>query len=194
MRGRLFVALDLDERSRDFVASAIDRLKAAGVDARFGSRDKWHVTVAFLGPVEEAARPDVMRLIKTAAARCRPFDLVLDAVGAFPNRRRPRVVWVGSVAAQPAYGECAADVRDTFAGAGFRFENDAVPHVTVCRLKNGATALPLVTLNGSATQRIDHLALYESIPAGPSTTYVRLERAPFGTTAASRAPSIGEPA
>lgn len=180
MRGRLFVALDLDEPARDLVASAIERVKAAGLVARFTPREKWHVTVAFLGPVAEDARPSLVRLVQDAADRCSPFALALDMIDAFPNRRRPRVVWVGSSRALPGYDACAQAVRTALAGAGFSFDDDAVPHVTVCRLKRSATALPQVTLNGAVMVHVDHLTLYESISAGPSTKYVPLEIAPLG--------------
>ena len=181
MSGRLFVAIDLDDAARDYVAGAIDRLRAAGLETRFTPKDKWHATLAFLGPVADDARTRVLSAVHDAAERCHPFELVLDAVGAFPERRRPRVVWVGSSTAQPAFAACASEVRDALSAAGFAFEGDAVPHVTVCRLKRSATPLPEVTLKGSAAVRVDHVTLYESLPSGGSTKYVPLDTALFTT-------------
>lgn len=180
-RGRLFVAIDLDDAAREYVAAAIDALRANGVDARFTPREKWHATLAFLGPVERDRRPDVVAALQTAAACCRPFDLVLNTVGAFPDRRRPRVVWVGGSAAQPAFAVCANAVREALGAAGFAFENDAVPHVTVCRLKHSATPLPAVSLKGQAVVSVHRMVLYESIPAGGGTKYVPVDIAVFGT-------------
>ena len=172
MSGRLFVAIDLDERARDYVAAAIQRLEHAGLDARFTPREKWHATVAFLGPAAPEKRATIGERLQAAASRCAPFDLRLDAVGAFPNPRRPRVVWVGSSSPQQTYAACAEQVRAALSELGFAFDDEAVPHITVCRLKRSETPLPAVTLDGAAVLRVDHLTLYDSVSAGPSTRYV----------------------
>ena len=177
---RLFVAVDLDEPARDLVAEAIELLRAAGVDARFSARDKWHATLAFLGPIAPERRPAVYEAVDAAAAASEPFELTLDAVGAFPSPNRPRVVWVGSSKSQPEFAACTAAVRTRLAALDLQFEGDAVPHVTVCRIKRPATALPPVALNRSARVRVDALTVYESVPAGRTTAYHVLRRASLG--------------
>jgi len=71
-------------------------------------------------------------------------------------------------------------VRAALGSAGFRFDDDAVPHVTVCRIKRPATALPVVTLNRSVSVRVESLTLYESVSAGPTTAYNVIRRATLG--------------
>ncbi len=180
MSARLFVAVDIDEPAREFIAAAIELLKAAGVDERFTNREKWHATLAFLGPVAQPRYEAVIDAVETAVAACAPFDLVLDAVGAFPSPNRPRVVWIGASAPQPLFAACAGAVRGALGAAGFRFDDEAVPHVTVCRIKRPATALPAITLNRSVSVRVDSLTLYESVAAGPTTAYNVIRRAVLG--------------
>lgn len=180
MSARQFVAVDLDEPARDFIAEAIERLKEAGVDERFTARERWHATLAFLGPVAQLRSQPVIDAVDSAAAGCVPFDLVFDAIGAFPSRNHPRVVWVGAMAPQPGFSACAATVRAALGIAGFRFDDEAVPHVTVCRIKRPATALPVVTLNRSVSVRVDSLTLYESVAAGATTAYNVIRRAELG--------------
>ena len=170
MGGRLFVAVDLDEQARDLIDEAIARLRAAGLDERFTSREKWHATLAFLGPVDQPKRGAVSDAVAAAAKSCEKFDLTLDAVGAFPNAKRPKVVWVGSSSPQTGFARCAEAVRKHLSGLGFDFEFDAVPHVTVCRLKHGGP-LPDVGALNPRTVHVDSLTLYESTPQGPSTRY-----------------------
>jgi 2'-5' RNA ligase len=177
---RLFVAVDIDEPAREFIASAIEQLKAAGIDERFTTRERWHATLAFLGPVAQPRYDAVIEAVEAAAAACAPFDLVLDGVGAFPNQNRPRVVWVGSSGPQPLFVACAGSVRRALGTAGFRFDDEAVPHVTVCRIKRPATALPPTTLNRSVSVRVDALSLYESVAAGQTTAYNVIRRAALG--------------
>lgn len=178
MSGRLFVAVDLDEPARDVIASAIERLRAAGLDERFTSRERWHATLAFLGPVDEGRRESVRAAVAAAAQSCEKFELTLDVVGAFPDARKPKVVWVGSSAPQTGFARCAEAVRSQLAALGFDFEFDAVPHVTVCRLKRGGPLPDIGRLNPHAV-RIDSLTLYESTPQGPSTRYAVLGEMPL---------------
>lgn len=169
---RLFIAIDLDERARDVVAGAIERLTLAGLHARFIPRENWHVTVAFLGATPPSRIDDVALSLTSAAAACAPFDITLDCIGAFPTRSRPRIVWVGSSIPQPAFAACATTVRTALAAIGFTFEVDAIPHVTVCRLKDRGARLPDVRIERTAVVHVRGLTLYESVPAGPTTRYV----------------------
>jgi RNA 2',3'-cyclic 3'-phosphodiesterase len=59
--------------------------------------EQMHLTVRFLGdtPVERLA--DIQAAMDATAGQYEPFDVGLDAVGCFPNCKRPRVVWVGLV-------------------------------------------------------------------------------------------------
>ena len=172
------MAVDLDEPTRDLIAAAIERLRSAGLDERFTSREKWHATLAFLGPVEQARRESVRTAVAEAARSCDAFDLTLDVVGAFPDARRPKVVWVGSSSPQTGFAKSAEAVRSQLAGLGFDFEFDAVPHVTVCRLRRGGPLPDIGPLNPTSVH-IDSLTLYESTQEGPSTRYAVLGEMPL---------------
>lgn len=173
---RLFVAVDLDEPARDVIADGIERLCVAGLNVRFQPREKWHLTLAFLGATAQAQYAGVLDALRAAAAQCAPFTLTLDTLGAFPNTTRPRVVWIGGSTSQPPYAACARAVRTALAGLGFEFKDDAVPHVTLCRLKNASQPLPPVTISAPTTVAIDHLTLYQSLPDGRTTRYAVREK------------------
>lgn len=173
------MAVELDDPMRDLIDEAIARLKAAGLDERFTSREKWHATLAFLGPVEQARRGAVTDAITEAAEACQPFDLTLDVVGAFPNTKRPQVVWVGSSSPQAGFASCAEAVRAKLSSLGFDFEFEAVPHITVCRIKRGGPLPDIGALNPHHIH-VDSLTLYESTPQGQSTRYAVLGEMPLG--------------
>ena len=172
------MAVDLDEPTRDLIDEAIARLRAAGLDERYTSREKWHATLAFLGPVDQARHAAVSGAIAAAAQSCDAFDLTLDTIGAFPDTRRPKVVWVGSSTPQTGFATCAEAVRAQLSGLGFDFEFDAVPHVTVCRLKRGGPLPDIGRLNPRSVH-VDSLTLYESTPEGPATRYAVLGEMPL---------------
>jgi 2'-5' RNA ligase len=178
---RLFVAADLDDPAREFIAEAIELLRAAGVEARFQPREKWHATLAFLGDTDERRLGDVAVALRSACAGCAPFCLNFDAVGAFPDASRPVVVWVGSSRPQPGYALCSSSVRAACERLEYRFKEEAVPHVTVCRLKRWKGALPSIVLSEPATLPVAELTLYESVVDGPTTRYAIRERLPLGS-------------
>ena len=172
MSGRLFVAVELTDAVRDFVATAIARLGAAGVDARFSAREKWHATLAFLGPLPPERYATACDAVRAAAAGSTAFDIAFDVVGAFPSPKHPRVVWVGASTEQAGFASCADAVRGALEKLGFTFEEEAVPHVTVCRIKHPSKALPSVALPPAVSMHVGEVVLYESVSSGPSTRYV----------------------
>jgi 2'-5' RNA ligase len=175
----LFVAIDVNDAVRMLALSAADALRQAGIPGRFEPVEKLHVTVAFLGNVADQTLDDVVRTFRESSA-LRPFALTFDRLGAYPNLRRPHVIWIGSTQTYPAFTECARRVRASFESLGFRFEREAQPHVTICRPK-GARNLELPDLVGIARLRVEGLVLYRSLPAGPTTRYEAIDRTLFPT-------------
>ncbi len=178
MKLRLFVAIELNEAVRALAARAVEALAESGVVGRFELPEKLHVTVAFLGGLPESQLQDVVQALRDAAAACHRFLLEFDALGAFPNERRPRVLWVGTKRSSGEFTACARRVREAYANLGFTFEHDAQPHVTICRPKF-VPSRTLPTLSGSASLPVESLTLLRSLPAGPTTRYEALERTRF---------------
>lgn len=183
---RLFVAIDLDDAARDLAAAAVAALETAGLNARFEPREKLHATVAFLGSVTPERYGEIAGALGEAAARSAPFAVTLDAVGAFPNERRPRVVWLGARRASPGYAACADAVREAYAKLGWTFQEEPVPHVTLCRLKQGSHPLPHVVLPRTTTVHVDALTLYESVPEGRRTCYLVRKQVRLGSAPQAR--------
>jgi RNA 2',3'-cyclic 3'-phosphodiesterase len=169
---RLFAGIELDQTTRDGCVHVQDRLRAANFDARYEPAEKLHVTLAFLGRVDEPQLGEVEAILHDVAAIHAPFDLTLDRLGAFPHERRPRVIWIGSRAQGAPFRTLAAALRERYAAIGFRFDDDAVAHVTIARVKGGsARSLPLLDV-AAMPLRIAALALFESLPDKQTTRYV----------------------
>ena len=159
---RLFVAADLDTVSREACARVAERLREQGWPGRWVAPENYHLTVAFLGSVDPARLPDVLTAVGDAAPQLAPFDVPLDTVGAFPNARRPRVVWVGPQIAVPAFGTLCGVVRSELAALGFTFEPHTDAHVTLARAAGPTVALPAVDPPRIPPLPIVELTIYES--------------------------------
>ncbi len=158
---RLFAGIDLGATARTACAEVARRLSGTGFDAKYVPPENFHVTLAFLGNVAAGRCEEVSAALAAAVRRLAPFSLALDRLGAFPHERRPRVVYVGAREQGEPFRSLAAQTRAALAALGFEFENDAVAHVTIARVKGSVRPLPLVEV-APIELRVESLALFES--------------------------------
>ena len=160
---RLFVGVDLQREARARCAAVAEEVRTTGFDARYERPEKLHLTLAFLGFVEPSRVEAIATALDAAAAASEPFAVVLDKLGAFPNERRPRVVYVGARDQGASFRKLASAVRDRYREMGFAFNDDAVAHVTIARVKASHRPLPLVEFTPIPLD-VRELALFESHP------------------------------
>lgn len=156
---RLFFALwpgvDVRERLAAWQAAHLSG------DWRGQHRDDLHMTLHFLGPVEQSRIAALTEL----GERCRtgPFELVLDHIGHWP---RPQVLWAGPSAAPDRLLLLHETLGAGLERLGFEREVRAYrPHITLARKVRG---LPPPLDLPSLTWQVDCLTLVESggPPAG----------------------------
>jgi RNA 2',3'-cyclic 3'-phosphodiesterase len=169
---RLFAGIELDVATRNACIAVQDRLRAAGFDARYEAAEKLHITLAFLGRVDDGRLDDVTGALDEVASRHAAFELTLDKVGAFPHEQRPRVIYVGSHAQGAPFRALASELREHYRSLGFNFEDDVVAHVTIARVKGRASRpVPMLDVAPQGLH-IGRLALFESLPEKQTTRYV----------------------
>lgn len=131
MAFRAFVAVPVPPE--EALAVLCDELAASPADLKVVDPRKLHLTLSFLGDVPDEAAPRLAAALDAATAGLPAFAVQLHGVGAFPDARRPRVVWVGA-RPEPRMGVLAERVRAALAGAGF--PGDGKPfklHLTLAR-------------------------------------------------------------
>lgn len=175
-RPKLFTGISLDAKTRAACAQIADRFERSGMRARFEPPDKLHITVAFLGWVPPEQVELIEEALRETAARVPPFSITLDKVGAFPNERNPHVVWLGSRAKHPEFETLAAKLRLAYEQLGFEFRKEAVAHVTIARIKENKTHLPIIDVT-PMNMKVSRIILFESLPAGRTTRYEVLAEA-----------------
>ena len=144
---RLFVAITPPEMALDELETAVTPLRAAWPDLRWSAQQSWHVTLAFLGEVDEAALDRLSERLERAASRHAGLDLSAVGAGAFPTAPRARVLWTGVRGDPAALREMAASVAAGARRAGApppaerrRFR----PHITLARCREPADLRPLI--------------------------------------------------
>jgi 2'-5' RNA ligase len=178
-RRRLFIAADLDEITRAACASAAQRLRIGGWTGRWVDPANYHVTVAFLGSVDEDFVDEVVAALSAVAPQLTALDVPIDAIGGFPSARRARVAWAGASAPVAAFGTLCRRVRNALAALELPFDQHADPHVTLARAVGLPAELPRVDPPVTAPLRITGLTLYESIAGEGGPRYHALEWLPL---------------
>ncbi len=129
---RLFVALDLGESVRAAILAFCEKLRRALPAARWVRPEGIHVTLKFIGEVEEdrvAPIQSALEKIHSAA----PVEMIFRGTGFFPNERRPRVFWVG-IDASPKLPQIASEIEARLEPFGIARETrEFRPHLTLAR-------------------------------------------------------------
>ncbi len=143
---RLFIAINLPPEERDRLQRAAGVLRSARLPVRWVGTDALHLTLKFLGEVPDARLPSIEQALLRAAVGFPHFDLELRGLGAFPDLRSPRVVWVG-VHAPEEMAQLAGALEDAMAELGFPREQRAFsPHLTLGRAERDARSGDFRTL------------------------------------------------
>ncbi len=188
---RLFLAINLPPAERDRLQRAAGALRAARLPVRWVNADALHLTLKFLGEVPEERAGAVAQAADAVARSYAPFHLELRGLGAFPNVRNPRVVWVG-VHAPPELGRMAEDLEAAMAALGFpREARPFSPHLTLGRAERDARAGDFRRL-GELAAKFDYatsleagsIDLMRSHLSPRGARYERLHAAPLGGGAA----------
>jgi RNA 2',3'-cyclic 3'-phosphodiesterase len=181
---RLFIAVDVDEKTRAQVAdvSAEVRQALGSVTASWVHAERLHLTLHFCGDADPAVEQRIVEALATPFAEA-PFILTFGGVGFFPERGSPRVVWLGireGLDTLRRLQELLARRIDDH-GAQRGSTETFSPHVTLARLRAAVPRARVAHLgrirSSAGPARIDRVTLYESrlSPRGPA--YVPLAAA-----------------
>ena len=125
---RLFVAIDVPERIRDDVTATYMAMPGA----RWVDESNLHLTLRFIGEVQNDSADRIARALRTVTAV--PFSLTIGKVGFFPPRNEPRILWAGIAECEELL-RLQARIERSLTGAGIEADSRKFhPHITVARL------------------------------------------------------------
>lgn len=133
---RTFIAANLDQGLRAVLAGVQDRLKAARADVGWVRPDNLHLTLKFLGQVEEARLGAIGEAVAAAVDGYGPIRLVFQGLGAFPRPREARVVWIGLSQGADTLAALRARIEAGLEPLGFSREaRPFTAHLTLGRVR-----------------------------------------------------------
>jgi 2'-5' RNA ligase len=183
---RLFFAVKVSDAIKADIREAIASFPLRNPPWRWIHVENMHVTLKFLGEVDEKIVPDLKKVATDAASRTHPFRVAYGAFGGFPNLSRPRVIFFEAKEGTRELAAIAALLEAGIEPLGIPRENRPfTAHLTVARIKEPLPrdvverlgAVP--PLPATATQDVDRFLLMESHLARQGATYEEIGSFPL---------------
>lgn len=121
---------------RQRLEEAVTPLRAVARGISWVGTDNFHVTLKFLGDVEERRAEEIGGALAGAVVAIDAFAITLRGLGAFPTPTRPRVIWAGVTTGEQLLTALATAVEQCLVPLGFPREGRAFSaHVTLGRVR-----------------------------------------------------------
>ena len=131
MQRRLFFAICFEDAFRQHLSTLISQLKRSGISGRFSRIENLHLTLQFIGDVEDAILPDLSDILRKTAAQTAVFELSVSKLGCFGHRND--ILWLG-LASSEQLANVQRLLTQELEKAGLPYERRAFkPHITLAR-------------------------------------------------------------
>jgi len=183
---RLFIALETPPAVADSLHQVVQTLRSAATGVRWEPKEKLHTTIRFLGKTSEAAVPGLGTMLSSVARGRPPAHFRFDGIGFFPDRHRPRVIWVGIDDPSRALSSLRRELDDELEKLGIEPErSDFHPHLTLGRIKDPRGVERLLAKTETVTFQSDpvlirEVVLFRSQLTREGAAYSVTARFPFG--------------
>ena len=185
---RTFIAVETPPEVRAAAAGLTDRLRRGwrASEVRWVPPENLHLTLRFLGETEESGVAPLTAALDGVTAGTPPCQLTLGPLGAFPDVRRPRVLWLGlKGAGTAALRSLQRRIEERVTGLGWEREGRPFsPHLTLGRVRPGRAADPGEGWTRAAVPelafRVEEVVLMRSDLRPDGARYSVLHRAPLG--------------
>jgi len=136
---RLFVATELPPNIKAELVDTQARLRQSNPPVTWVAPESMHLTLRFLGETSIERLPSLRAGLSTALAQHAAIRLRLSGAGAFPNERRPSVVWAGVGGEIAALADAQAAIETAVISLGFAPEPKPFrAHLTLGRMRREA--------------------------------------------------------
>jgi len=184
-RIRTFISIDVGEEIRERLVSLQQNLALVEPEVKWVEPENLHLTLLFLGEVDQRETIDICRAAQKALHDMPAFVMSVEAAGCFPNIRRPRTLWVG--VGKGAEEVCAvhdAIEKPLLEMGNYRRETRGyTPHVTLGRVKSDrpsdalAKALQKHQTWSAGEVTVEDVCVMSSVLGQDGPTYTVLGRA-----------------
>lgn len=189
---RVFVALEMPPEVKEALSGLQEQLRETGLPLRMTRPEGIHLTLAFIGEIAAKRLAELTTATQKGAAGFPALDMQTTQVGAFPNIRRPRAIWVGVTADEAnnaALKRLYNNVGQELRAAGFQFDSKLDPHLTIARVREQAhpdqvqaisAALQSVSVPAPISFHSDKVSVIRSVLQAGGSVYTPLATVELG--------------
>lgn len=176
---RAFIAVELDENIKENCRRLMNRLMTSDADVKWVKPSNMHLTLKFLGEIDEGQAEKIKELLHEIASEKSIFETGFSGLGFFPNKQRPRVIWLGINKGMEILKDLAEKIDDKTAVLGIEKEERAFsPHLTLGRFRSLKNIDELMKIFekmrefDAGTMQVEGIHLIQSVlqPTGPIYT------------------------
>lgn len=175
---RIFIGLDFGIRQKEAIRGVQDNLRKVA-EGRFTRTDNIHLTLNFLGEVDESRLKEVFAAVDEAASLTGPFSLRLGKLGYFPSGRK-KIIWMG-IGENSELQNLYNGLSDILEKIGFKKEERPYsPHLTLAREAKIVRPLAEVDMSpliGNDSQEVSEITIFESTSRNGILEYLPLHSA-----------------
>jgi 2'-5' RNA ligase len=185
---RLFLAIDPGEECRHHIAGIVDAIRASTSGIRWVRESNFHLTLAFLGDVDETRLPEISAAAANVTAHVAPFSASIGDAGVFPDWRRIRIVWLGLRDSGPLM-QLGSEMGDACGALGFP-QRPFRAHLTIGRTTGPLSAEQKTRLSQALAPRrgtsypfhVSRVLLMHSTLSSAGSQYTELATFPLGAS------------
>jgi len=178
---RGFIAIDIDATSG--IIEFEKEIKKTDADVKLVEPQNIHITVKFLGDVDENLIDEIEQIMKDSVKEIKPFTIQLKGTGVFPNQNYIRVIWIGIKEAQ-VIETISNSIDEKLSKLGFKKEKRGFsPHLTIGRVKTAKNKQRLLEIIENyvdvefSRQEINSIKLKKSDLASKGPIYTTIREA-----------------
>ncbi len=132
---RCFVAIELPDKVQHLLTGVQGSLREEIVGASWTRKGNFHLTLKFIGEVEDEKIAQIDSVLQRTLLSYKPFLIEVGGIGVFPSLDRPRVLWIGLKDGKADVSRLAGAINRGFVKIGIRNESRFHPHLTLARLR-----------------------------------------------------------
>ncbi|MGE5455167.1 MAG: RNA 2',3'-cyclic phosphodiesterase [Methylocystaceae bacterium] len=178
---RLFIALPVSVSIKRLIKAGIKEALKLQADVKWVEEENLHLTIKFIGEQPETIVPQLVSSLEPI--KCPAFTLACTDIGCFPNRNRPRVIWLGLGEEVAVANQLAQIVDDRLAALGMAPESKRRWHLTLGRVRSNHNLDQLIpsldnifpTIKGEKWD-VDSFSLFQSTLTSKGPIYQELHK------------------
>jgi 2'-5' RNA ligase len=144
---RTFIAVELDKQIIEELTRALNLLKETQGDVKWVTPPNAHITLKFLGSVDEQKIDKINKVIQESVSAYRPFSLTMQSLGAFPTLSSPKVIWIGALSEENNLEKLTQTLETKLVSLHFPKEKrDFKSHITIGRVRSNKNKAGLINL------------------------------------------------